>query len=110
MGMGKHGILLGASSGNLFTCFGKGSRAAGEGRAWALNLNKGLDATLVHVPIQGYPHQQALHAHGIYVSNATDRSGLVTIKFMSIMKSIILPNQIQYNNFNQKFAVFQYKL
>ena len=95
MGMGKHGILLGASSGNLFTCFGKGSRAAGEGRAWALNLNKGLDATLVHVPIQGYPHQQALHAHGIYVSNATDRSGLITTKFKSIMKSIILPNQIK---------------
>ena len=79
MGMGKHGILLGASSGNLFTCFGKGSRAAGEGRAWALNLNKGMDATLVHVPIQGYPHQQALHAHGIYVSNATDRLGLIPI-------------------------------
>ena len=93
MGLGKHYVLLGASSGSLFTCFGSGSAAAANGTAWAFNIRKGVAAEPVEIPIQGYP-DRTLHAHGIYVSNKTDR--MYVINHLG-PKSVVEVLKIEYN-------------
>jgi len=76
MALGKHGVLFFGSSGDLSTCFTKGSRSAENGGMWIFNIGQAQKAEPVQLKLQDYPHD-SIHTHGIYVSNRTERVFLI---------------------------------
>ncbi|XP_023348739.1 uncharacterized protein LOC111717470, partial [Eurytemora carolleeae] len=72
MALGKFSVLFIGSSGNLDQCFKHGSASAQPGGIYILDIKKGQEAEPQQIYVQNSPYT-VMHAHGIYVSNKTDR-------------------------------------
>ena len=72
LAIGKDGVLF-VTSGDLHNVFDHGSRAAKPGGLWVLNFN--ANANQLHqLQLEGFDQElHGFHAHGIFISNITDR-------------------------------------
>ena len=72
MALGKHGVLI-ITSGDLLTTFGEGSAAARPGGIWVLDMREGGGPEPVRIQLEFLPKGRRFQAHGLDVSNTTDR-------------------------------------
>ncbi|XP_023345213.1 serum paraoxonase/lactonase 3 [Eurytemora carolleeae] len=93
MALGKFSVLFIGSSGNLDQCFKHGSASAQPGGIYILDIKEGQEAEPQQIYVQNSPYT-VMHAHGIYVSNKTDR--LYVVDHLG-PKSVIQIMKIVYN-------------
>jgi len=72
LALAKHGILI-ITSGDLSKVFDEGAARASPGGLWAFDMRKGGSERPVSLPLGGLPSGRRFQAHGLDVSNSTDR-------------------------------------
>jgi len=72
LALAKHGILI-ITSGDLMKVFEEGAANASPGGLWAFDMREGGSEKPVSLPLGGLPAGRRFQAHGLDVSNSTDR-------------------------------------
>jgi len=72
LALAKHGILI-ITSGDLNKVFEEGAAKAIPGGLWAFDMREGGSDKPVSLPLGGLPAGRRFQAHGLDVSNSTDR-------------------------------------